>query len=438
MEDIMNEQERKLIYRPPTKTEKDLAWTTVIAGLAAASEVIRIAGATSIRVRGEFTKAGTLRVALLHHNQTDEITDPAPQTLAMVADTEGMIEFTGIIGESYAKITFTADADDSTVTAVWVHYTTTGSVEISAILEGDVEIGAVEIKDADADTRAKVAAAAAVSEAHNLLGTKDPTIGLAADAKVDTDAVGTLSSKLRGVVSHLATLEKAPLTDTEIRATALPVSGPVTDTELRATAVPVSGPLTDTEIRATALPVSGPLTDTELRAAVVLISGRSKEDTFTFARPDNVTVYAIGDVVGDAVADTDTTPLPGITVASAVGGSGYITSVELAINQTTALFRPQLHFFNVAAPTTALGGDNVAFARLFANEAEYIGSQILPSFYLSPGAGADMVSARLDDLRIPFKCAAADTDIYVLLETLDAWTPVALKTVRGVVKVEEV
>lgn len=45
-----------------------------------------------------------------------------------------------------------------------------------------------------------------------------------------------------------------------------PVSGPLTDTQLRATAVPVSGtvtasgPLTDTQLRATAVPVSGTVT----------------------------------------------------------------------------------------------------------------------------------------------------------------------------------
>lgn len=64
-----------------------------------------------------------------------------------------------------------------------------------------------------------------------------------------------------------------PLTDAELRATAVPVSGPLTDAELRATAVPVSGPLTDAELRATAVPVSGPLTDTELRATAVPVSG---------------------------------------------------------------------------------------------------------------------------------------------------------------------
>lgn len=39
-----------------------------------------------------------------------------------------------------------------------------------------------------------------------------------------------------------------------------PVSGPLTDSELRATAVPVSGPLTDAQLRATAVSVSGTVT----------------------------------------------------------------------------------------------------------------------------------------------------------------------------------
>jgi hypothetical protein len=92
-----------------------------------------------------------------------------------------------------------------------------------------------------------------------------------------------------------------PLTDAQLRATAVPVSGtvstgltqPLTDAQLRATPVPVSGtvtantglsqPLTDAQIRATALPVSGTvavsnmiaqgLTDAELRATAVTVSG---------------------------------------------------------------------------------------------------------------------------------------------------------------------
>jgi hypothetical protein len=82
-----------------------------------------------------------------------------------------------------------------------------------------------------------------------------------------------------------------PLTDTQLRAVAVPVSGtvtatgPLTDTQLRATPVSVSGtvtatgPLTDTQLRATPVPVSGtvtatgPLTDTQLRATAVPVSG---------------------------------------------------------------------------------------------------------------------------------------------------------------------
>lgn len=68
------------------------------------------------------------------------------------------------------------------------------------------------------------------------------------------------------------------LTDTQLRATPVPISGTVTtggltDTELRATPVPVSGPLTDAQLRATPVPVtSGSLaTATVTRAAVTAV-----------------------------------------------------------------------------------------------------------------------------------------------------------------------
>lgn len=64
------------------------------------------------------------------------------------------------------------------------------------------------------------------------------------------------------------------LTDDELRATAVPVSGPLTDGQLRASPITVdTGGLTDAELRAAAVPVSGPLSDTQLRAAAVPVSG---------------------------------------------------------------------------------------------------------------------------------------------------------------------
>jgi len=80
-----------------------------------------------------------------------------------------------------------------------------------------------------------------------------------------SDAGGTLSIDDGG---SSITVD-GPLTDAELRATALSVTGPLTDTQLRATAVPVSGPLTDAQLRASGVAVTGPLTDAQLRASAL-------------------------------------------------------------------------------------------------------------------------------------------------------------------------
>ncbi len=72
-----------------------------------------------------------------------------------------------------------------------------------------------------------------------------------------TDNAGSLT------VDGTITVANPGLTDSELRATPVPISGSVaitnpglTDAQLRATAVPVSGPLTDTQLRASVVPVS--------------------------------------------------------------------------------------------------------------------------------------------------------------------------------------
>ena len=95
------------------------------------------------------------------------------------------------------------------------------------------------------------------------------------------------------------------LTDTELRAAAVAISGNVgivgtpnvgaiqitspwqvqgglTDAELRALPVPVSGPLTDTELRASDVGVTGPLTDAELRATPLDVpAGAATDETLS-------------------------------------------------------------------------------------------------------------------------------------------------------------
>lgn len=116
--------------------------------------------------------------------------------------------------------------------------------------------------------------------------------------------VGTLP--VSGTVTANTGLSQ-PLTDAQLRAVAVPVSGtffqatqpvsgPLTDAQLRASDVPVSGPLTDDELRATPVPVSGtvtantgltqPLTDAQLRATPPEVA----EADLTITVPNAVTV----------------------------------------------------------------------------------------------------------------------------------------------------
>ena len=140
--------------------------------------------------------------------------------------------------------------------------TADGRLKVEADLEvSDIEIGAVEIKDASSDTRA--------------------TVG--------SDGV------------HVDVQATVGLTDDELRATPVDVLCPLTDTELRATAVPVSGPLTDAELRATAVPVSGPLTNAELRAlalsvlaGAVAIPTHTSPNDFTAAYTSSSTITLTG------------------------------------------------------------------------------------------------------------------------------------------------
>lgn len=93
-----------------------------------------------------------------------------------------------------------------------------------------------------------------------------------------------------------------PLTDAQLRATAVPVSGPLTDAQLRATAVPVSGPLTDAQLRATAVPVSGPLTSGDLEFNTGALTAKTQRVTLA---TDGPLVTAVGQQA-DAAATTDT------------------------------------------------------------------------------------------------------------------------------------
>lgn len=164
-------------------------------------------------------------------------------------------------------------------------------------------------------------------------GTAATNLGKAEDAGHTTGDVGVVALAVRNDVRGTLAgtdLDYSPFQvnssgDVRVDGSAVtqPVSGPLTDTQLRATAVPVSGPLTDTQLRATAVPVSGPLTDTQLRATPVPVSGTVTANQGTNnATPWNENIAQINGVtplMGNGITGTgsqrvtvasDNTPFP--------------------------------------------------------------------------------------------------------------------------------
>ena len=143
-----------------------------------------------------------------------------------------------------------------------------------------------------------------------------------------------------------------PLTDGQLRAAAVPVtvgnfpatqpvSGPLTDTQLRASAVPVTGPLTDTQLRASAVPVSasalplpaGAATETtlaEIRSDTsrlpVLVSGRMPVDGSGVTQP-----VSAGSLPLPAGAATETTLAAMNAKMPALGQAAMVASRPVAI-----------------------------------------------------------------------------------------------------------
>jgi len=69
----------------------------------------------------------------------------------------------------------------------------------------DIEIGAVELKNADTDDRAKIAATAVIAEGDIAVAVQAPVLGATDDVSIDVDAGGTISGKLRGLLKSILT-----------------------------------------------------------------------------------------------------------------------------------------------------------------------------------------------------------------------------------------
>ena len=148
---------------------------------------------------------------------------------------------------------------------------------------------------------------------------------------------------LASVPSHAVT---GPLTDTQLRATPVPVSGtfyqatqPVSGT------VTATGPLTDTQLRASAVPVSGPLTDAQIRATALPVSGTVSASVTNF--PATTTLAAGAATIG-AISNTAFTATPAALTKGTQGANGF-TVQELKDAGRSAIALS----YTSAAPTVA-------------------------------------------------------------------------------------
>jgi hypothetical protein len=135
-----------------------------------------------------------------------------------------------------------------------------------------------------------VATAANQTTGNSSLSSIDGKVPALVSGRLPVDGSG-VTQPVSGTFWQATQPVSGPLTDTQLRATAVPVSGtfwqatqpvsgPLTDTQLRAAAVPVSGtfwqatqPISGSVSITGTAAVSGPLTDTELRATAVPVSG---------------------------------------------------------------------------------------------------------------------------------------------------------------------
>jgi hypothetical protein len=247
-------------------------------------------------------------------------------------------------------------------------------------------------------------------------------VGGATEAKQDTQitAAGTTNTKLAGgLPAALTALGNLKVSIEEGSSSS---SGGLTDTELRATPVPVSlsagtNNIGDVDVLSLPALAAGSATIGNVglvagEAHVGSVGVTCVEVSATFARPNDTTAYTAKDAVSNSTSAP--TILTFSNVARNNAGCGYIYKARLFIDSATAMLGAafRLHLYHTA-PTAV--NDNAAFPLLYANKDKRLGYIDFPAT-TTEGTGSDCSSSMWIDMPIAFTCAAADNDIYGALE----------------------
>ena len=148
------------------------------------------------------------------------------------------------------------------------------------------------------------------------------------------------------------------------------------------------------------------------------VGGRTVRVAATFARPADTSAYAALDTVSTSTSAPVVITFSGMARINA--GSGYITKARIMTDQKTNSARYRLHLFHTA-PT--LTNDNAAFPLLWADRANRVGKIDFSPMTTEDATNSTCAESLNEAVRLSFTCEAANTALYGILETLDAFTP---------------
>lgn len=186
--------------------------------------------------------------------------------------------------------------------------------------------------------------------------------------------------------------------------------------------VPVSGPLTDTQLRATAVPVAD-------NAGSLTVDGKGYRSTVSITRPSNTTQYTAGDVIG--IADSGTAANAGsaihtLTTAGPSGGYILLQSAALIFSDSSVIsgmagFR--VHLYS-SSPTAIL--DNAVYDLVSGDRSAYIGYFDLPT----PADLGSTIYTQVDSIGRQIKLGSASTSLFAQIETRGTYTPASGSTIE--------
>ena len=159
------------------------------------------------------------------------------------------------------------------------------------------------------------------------------------------------------------------------------------------------------------------------------VDGKGYRSTVSITRPSNTTQYTAGDVIGIADSGTPANAGSAIHTLSGIGPSGgfiLLQSAALVFSDSSVIsgmgaFR--VHLYS-SSPTAIL--DNAAFDLVSGDRTAYMGYFDLPA----PQDLGSTIYSQVDFIGRQIKLAAANTSLFVEIETRGAYTPASGSTIE--------